>query len=234
MGQQQVASYYRALPLKRTQHLRRRATEVLRDGMWAGRPAFILGGGPSLKGFDMSRLEGHLTFGINMAYLLCPTVCLMGSINLMARLRGEQSWRECKSIAIALEAMLWNSNSDYGCRVLNVAPPGVEWGTSFETGFPVANNSGSVALNIVSVLGADPIYLLGFDFHPSEEHGGTVNWHDHYARLRNPTPRRNVYDEYMEDLEGRAAHSSSKIINLNPGSALTCFPKTTIENILTG
>ncbi|GAG00227.1 unnamed protein product, partial [marine sediment metagenome] len=31
------------------------------DGAWNGKPCFIVGGGPSLKGFDWTKLNGHRT-----------------------------------------------------------------------------------------------------------------------------------------------------------------------------
>ena len=37
---------------------------------WAGHPAFIIGGGTSLQGFDFTRLAGEFTIGINAVMYL--------------------------------------------------------------------------------------------------------------------------------------------------------------------
>ena len=45
-----------------------KVTYKLREGQWTGHPCFIIGGGPSLKGFDFNLLEGRKTIGINRAF----------------------------------------------------------------------------------------------------------------------------------------------------------------------
>ena len=42
------------------------------DGSWAGRRCFIIGGGPSLKGFDFERLRGERVIAINKAFYDVP------------------------------------------------------------------------------------------------------------------------------------------------------------------
>ena len=42
--------------------------DVLPDGAWKSQRCFVVGGGPSLRGFDFSKLYGELTIGINRAY----------------------------------------------------------------------------------------------------------------------------------------------------------------------
>jgi hypothetical protein len=47
--------------------------EVLDDGAWEGEPCFIIGGGPSLKGFDFNRLRGQgRVIAINRALEYAP------------------------------------------------------------------------------------------------------------------------------------------------------------------
>jgi hypothetical protein len=51
---------------------RRRSLRVLEElrGRYAGRRAFIIGNGPSLKHTDLSRLKQDFTFGLNRIYLM--------------------------------------------------------------------------------------------------------------------------------------------------------------------
>jgi hypothetical protein len=48
-------------------------TSVLPSNCWAEDTCFIIGGGPSLEGFDWSRLEGYKVLGINKSFLHYPT-----------------------------------------------------------------------------------------------------------------------------------------------------------------
>ena len=49
-----------------------RSWEILPDGSWSGRRCFIVGGGPSLKGFDFERLRGERVIAINKAFYDVP------------------------------------------------------------------------------------------------------------------------------------------------------------------
>ena len=44
---------------------RRLFPNTLEDDTWKGRRCFIIGGGPSLRGFDFSSLKGELVIGVN-------------------------------------------------------------------------------------------------------------------------------------------------------------------------
>mgnify|MGYP002682074433 CR=1 FL=1 len=49
----------------------------IQDGAWKGQRCFIVGGGPSLKGFDFGRLRGERVIAINRAFEACPTADIM-------------------------------------------------------------------------------------------------------------------------------------------------------------
>ena len=40
-------------------------TDVLKTGGWSGSKAFVVGGGQSLKGFDLKHLTNHLAIATN-------------------------------------------------------------------------------------------------------------------------------------------------------------------------
>ena len=44
-------------------------SQVMKSGMWCGRRCFILGGGPSMSGLNLSKLNGELVVGINKAFV---------------------------------------------------------------------------------------------------------------------------------------------------------------------
>ena len=57
IAEEEKVSVVKGLASQPQQSLQR----LLEDGAWAGRRCFIVGGGPSLKGFDFRRLKGELT-----------------------------------------------------------------------------------------------------------------------------------------------------------------------------
>lgn len=227
MGERQTESYYtHRHTLGGKRHLRARATSVLSNGAWLGKRCFIIGGGPSLRCTDLSGLEGENVIGINMGYRFpATTVALVCSINLLNRLRREHDWLNWTGTKLTLESFIWNGATNYGCNVLSVAPRECTWGPSLEVGFPIPGNAGPLAINLAAVLGASPIYLLGFDMRG--EGGQTANYHSYY-RVKLPESR---YELYAKEIEERCA-GRANIVNLTPDSALTCFPTAELRDVI--
>ena len=76
--------------------------DALPKKAWRSSPAFIIGGGPSLRGFDITRLAGELTIGINAAAYLrpAPTICYAGDIRFLQMVEADGSWLELPSIRL--------------------------------------------------------------------------------------------------------------------------------------
>ena len=196
---------------------------ILRDNLWAGRRAFVVGGGPSLRGFDFSLLAGEHTIGCNT-----PPDKFIPSIWISI---DQQFWEEYSKI-------------DHPCKVWATGPrrtsldadltklrllPRPSWSTSLAHGIGDGDNTGFSALNLAWILGANPIYLLGFDL--KGEDGLEAHWHDSVFD-RGPET---VYEKFKKTFEtlassGKIGHR--KIINLNPGSALECFERRPCGDVL--
>lgn len=90
------------------------------------------------------------------------------------------------------------------------------------------NNSGFGALNLAVCLGANPIYLLGFDM---KHQAGRSHWHDGH-----PNPQREATVERFIQHFVRASipikRAGFRVINLNLDSALKCFEFGKIEAVL--
>ena len=90
------------------------------------------------------------------------------------------------------------------------------------------DNSGYAALNLAVCLGANPIYLLGFD---CKHENGRSHWHDGHIqkqeeeRAKKWVKRFNVAAETL-------APTKLQVVNLNPDSALECFEKMWPEEVL--
>jgi len=207
------------------------------DGSWADRRCFIVGGGPSLKGFDFERLRGERVIAVNKAFYDVPFADIMFSMDrpfLDLIMQGKLN-KDGKDYRVAFEtfegAKLWLdiSNYSYPLFVYSIPSAGeIGWTKSLKEGLYHGHNSGYGALNLAMVLGADPIYLLGYDC--SKGPAGEKNYHDGYPSGANP----DAMNVFKRDFEAGAALFNGKlrIINLNPNSALRCFGFGDVDQVL--
>lgn len=87
-------------------------------------------------------------------------------------------------------------------------------------------NSGGTAINFAIREGFDTIVLLGFDM---QFVNGKANYHDYYKKK---TPRKDIYNRFTKHFEAIAKETDKTIINANPNSALNCFPKIALKDLL--
>jgi hypothetical protein len=193
--------------------------------MWKGKRAFILGGGPSLRGLNLDALKGELTLGLNMGFLLNPTVNLVCDLRLIQKLSIDPRWEAYKGVKLWLNSEQPNDPwVPPGVTMLREATDGYRqcWSRTLSRGLFRGMSTGVSGLNLADILGADPIYLLGFDL---KTYGGnTANWHTEYGRewLANDVVYRQNIAEF--DAVARTHAIRSRVSNLNPHSALRCFP----------
>jgi hypothetical protein len=206
---------------------------ILTDGKWARRRAFIIGGGPSLKSFDWSLLSGELCLGTNMAFLHGPCANLVSDISLMDRLMGDSRWHQYRGVKVWLNSEAPLEKGRYPdvlelpeCVDMRCMPA---WSRSLAKGLYRSTNTGASALNLVDVLGANPIYLLGFDMVGAGLGAGkTDNWHNEYAEKKKEDW---VYRTFIEDFEKNLKNIRASVYNLNPASKLKCFPFAGLEEV---
>ncbi|MHA1690364.1 MAG: hypothetical protein ACTSU7_01875 [Candidatus Heimdallarchaeaceae archaeon] len=93
-------------------------------------------------------------------------------------------------------------------------------------------NSGLGALMLAISLGANPIYLLGIDLKVAEDTRAT-HWHNGYPKQKmiNFKNNLNKFKENFELMSPIIKAAGIEVINLNPDSALDCFPKKSIGDI---
>jgi hypothetical protein len=174
-----------------------------------------VGGGASLKEVDLSLLCGELVIGANRAYEICnPTlsVTIDGRFtqNYLARKGlGNRDW------------VFYDAHNLYTHQALDgmfvVRGGGRSLERDLELPLCEANNSGAAALQIAYALGANPIYLLGFDME-GEWH------HKPYPRQWRPdTAKWRAYREQLESWARTLRRRGVRVVNLNPHSALRCF-----------
>lgn len=163
---------------------------------------FIIGGGPSLKGFDFTAkgLMGEYTIGCNDAAFLAKTSALFSldsgwmlrSADRIRAFRGEK-FLACS--AVPAEIPPASRVRYYGRKP--------EWDLSAVSWVVGGDNSGHGAVNLAYHLGASEIHCLGFDFQGYRWYPG-----DHHRCLRNH------YQEWAARLDACAALLAEKGVRL--------------------
>lgn len=207
------------------------------SGHWKGRRCFIVGGGPSLKGFDFNKLKGELVITVNRSFESFPDSAI--NVAQDARVFGFYENREFPEGEEARKR--FNSYEGYKLWVDVQQFPFPEdifrmpvchvsdfnW-KDFNGGIPPYGNSGLNALCIAVCLGASPIYLLGFDCKRGKENEG--NYHSGYPSS-NTSP--SVYEGFLDDFKEASYYIKqySRVVNLNRGSAIPSFEFGDIEEV---
>jgi hypothetical protein len=211
----------------------------LYDGMWSGSPCLIVGGGPSLRGFDWERLAvfyrcviatnraGRFAGGLASVWLGMDRT-FWKSVDGRKPSDGLRVWVDIDD--------KWPDAIDWGlpCAAPKDVPnrhSAYAWGKTLAEGVGCGGHSGFAALNLADVLGADPIYLLGFDLRG--ENGKTANWHDGYTHSK--PANESVYDRYLESFRWASERVRGKVVVLEVekgDSRLDCFPKALARDVL--
>jgi hypothetical protein len=192
----------------------------------SGKDAFILGGGPSLKRFPLEKLRDKFVIGCNEAFTLGTDIVqhLIFSDNIWFLKRIQE-----------LEDIALNGN----LRVYSVSPgtegyaAGIPWLVQLQREdsglhkFPRLGwnkSTGAAAINLAVNLGADRIFLLGFDLGPDDN--GITHWHDRYGVVTTESSfhrHRLGFEAVARSLAKFAP--DVKVLNVSPESKLDMFEK---------
>jgi len=223
--------------------------------MWEGGDVWIIGGGPSvpkqfgipdeivqsvIKGTSppsvyspfMTFLHDKHVIGINVAYLIGDWMdaIFFGDIGFFLKhQRGLAAFPglkiSCHPQTDKYDWVKYTPRDKTHPKGISDNPKMVSWN----------NNSGSAAVSIAANAGAERIILLGFDMKMDNTQ---QHWHDLYGRNapRNPKkPRHMPFDRHLRgfsDMAKDAKRRGIEIINASPDSAITCFPKYSIKELL--
>lgn len=221
------------------------------EGFWSGEPCYVVGGGPSLREFDWALLRGGV---VRSDHPLGVDVALPAKRNIIV---VNRAWRDVPHADVFFTedargiTELWGVTPEWksfrGARVLQALnteetkraleiDPGLTviprrqdkvWAKTFADGMSMSSCSGVGALNVAYILGADPIYLLGFDCRADDRHRMS-NYHDDYPESWQTSS--SLADTFRSDFEHWAAlHLKSRtVINLCDErfmSRISCWPK---------
>ena len=185
--------------------------EIFKD-----KTVYVVASGESLKGFDFERLRDRNVIVVND---VCKYV-------LFAQ------------VLVALDPGWYTRNKPYlhkftGLRITKCGKGRPGWNYFIDQGMSEdklvlrnAINSGLYAMVAAIKLGASKIYLLGFDVTWKKQpyfYDSTQAQIDEY---RNGMHRKDAHLRYFD------YYKDYNIVNASPDSAITCFPKCSLDDIL--
>lgn len=189
-----------------------------------GRPAVLVGNGPSMRGFAWERLTRVAWLGINRAAAFSPTIAFVSDTQMRDWIRGAPGWH-ASPCRVHHRHVEQESLRDVDPGIVEL-PRCREWSTDLARGLVQGNSSGLPALNLLDLLGTDPIYLLGFDLRAA---GGSdyPAWY-----LDAPVPEGgHALRHALEDFRVHAA-PRARVFNATLGSAITRWPYASLDDVL--
>lgn len=219
--------------------------------IWDGGECWIIGGGPSIvKQFEipsqlvnkvrtgvkdlsiyspyMAKLHDRHIIGVNMAYKLGNWVDIMyfGDASFFDRIKREIH----KFPGLVVTARMKSQSKLPGIKMMRRKDKSKTYGITTEPGSIRWNtNSGGAAINLAYHTGVKRIYLLGFDMDNAED--GQRHWHNEYGKKSKPAPYK-THSKCFPKIAEDAEKIGLEIINVNPDSKITCFPKKSLSEVL--
>lgn len=187
---------------------------------------YVIGGGPSLRDFDFSKLPDDDKIGANRAAWLADTSIFV-TVDRNFHWQNQDAIKDFSGAAyVAIpDRNVVLPNVTYWTHL-----PGAQFST--EPGALAGSNSGFGALNLAFLLGYTDIALLGFDF---QWEGRRSHFHEGYARQSKQTDRflaqwARAFDSVAPILRSHGI----RVTNFTGpnGSRVTAFPTLPLEELL--
>lgn len=192
------------------------------DKEWDGGDAFLIGGGPSLKNFNFSLLEGMNVIGCNDAYRLGSKIVKYGAF-------GDANWWHKNKWNIEQSGIPFVTNAPSVLHMnipnmirMNRERDGIHSGNTLGWNY----STGALAINIAINLGAIRIFLLGYDI---TSQGKESHWHAYNERIIPPAS----FDRFLKGFAKISQHlpEGVQVFNVTDGSSrLHCFPRIIFED----
>jgi hypothetical protein len=203
---------------------------------WDDRKVFIIGGGPSLIGFDFDRIRGcGLFLGVNdSAFHVggCEALCSMDQTWIKKR----RKWYKHFAGEVFLAVTDNFEFNEYHVKTATYLLRQRFDGLSFNTKMLTGHNSGYAALNLAFLKKCREIYLLGFDMCGKKREGdsegdeGIVHWHKGYDWRH--VNRHRLFGGWIAHFFQAAEvfrKENIEVWNCSPESKLEAFPKISLD-----
>lgn len=211
--------------------------------MWRGETVFCVASGPSLRDMNLSRLKGRRVLVVNDNYLRCSWADLLYFCDhkwwvwhsTKPEFRGQ--FAAFKGLKVTMDRRVHDADPS----IKWVADGGWNEGQSLVgldtrlTHLRNGRNSGYQALHLAVHLGAKRIVLLGYDMKFGT--GGACHWFgehvDEMGQERKTAPTTiAAWAKNFETLVEPLAERGVEVLNATPGSAIACFPRTSLADCL--
>lgn len=194
--------------------------------LWEGETVTILGGGPSLRSVDLSRITGRV-IAINDAFKLKPDSDILYFCDRSwwdgPHGRSSEVCRKFDTVCRNFGGIVTLENDIPGIkRLRNTGPTGLE---TDPAGLRHGSNSGYQCINLAYHLGVRRIVLLGFDMRCVD--GSThFNHRPEQQSVHGFERTLAVMLAKFETLVDPLKEAGVEVINATEGSRLECWPQT--------
>jgi hypothetical protein len=182
---------------------------------WPG-TVVCIASGPSLTAEDVEKVRAaeHPVIVTNTTFRLAPWADVLFGMDSKW---WKEYHKEVDSVFTGRKLSTSHASKVYDAESLALCP----W-------FPRSLNSGEGAILLAMAGGAKRIVLLGYDCQTGER----MHWHqDHPKPLGNGASIKK-WPKYFAGVAKNASRQGIEILNASRSTALTCFPRVTLEDVL--
>ncbi len=195
--------------------------------IFEGQAVALVAGGPSLRGFDWERLRGYPVVAINRALEVLPFAHVLWWSD-------SRFWRQNRA-AIEAHGAIWKATCQINYHESDAVPGFVkQYRFTGHSGFDPepknlrsGNNSAYAVLHLLAHLGAKRIVMLGVDMRHGP--GGKSHFHEGHGLLHQEATMTNLMVPFFQTLAAPLAERGIEVINASEQSALTTWPRCSIE-----
>lgn len=197
---------------------------------------FVIGSGPSLQKKDVDLLQGMNVIVINDNYLLAPWAPVLYACDA-----HWWEWHHQKPELLNFKGERWTQEEGWddppGRKerltklldlkfIKSINAPGLSTDPKI---IYQGSNSGIQAINLAYHFGAKDIFLLGFDMQNGQ---GKSHWFGEHPNNVHPNYERVI--PLFQSVADKACEINLNIVNISRVSALKCFKRDSLENVMRG
>lgn len=197
--------------------------------IFEGQEVVIAAGGPSLSGFDFDRLAGRNVIAINRAHEFIPGAQVLWWTDA-------DYWRRAEASLMAHSAP-YKATSHIAYRTAETPATAAVYRLTGPLGFDPdprylrhGNNSTYAAMHLAVHMGARRLILLGVDMRYGP--AGESHFHGGHGVPHMESTLRETMLPMFASLAEPLAERGIEVLNANPNSAVTVWPRCTIEEAL--
>lgn len=192
------------------------------QNMLLGKRCFITGRGPSLRDFDFKKIKGNFSIAINKSFLSFPSSAVLFLDRQFVSDHREDLAKYNGYIFGATRTQYYMM--DLRDNVYHFPTHSGNPQQSLDTGLFCGALSGIASINLAMIMGAEKIYLLGFDMGPGRgDYFDDEKINKNYHNKEWAENRIKIFKRYM--------CFGDKIIDCTPNNALP-FPHENIDDVL--